>query len=66
MKTSITYTLNVLFTLVIFTPFVYTQTSNKISQNGGKANIVKEVTKPTEQTYLINTQKKLQATRTLK
>jgi len=30
MKTSVTYTLNVLFTLFIFTPFVYNQTSSKM------------------------------------
>jgi len=58
MKALIVNTLNIFFTLVIFTPFVYTQTSSKpMSKNANEKTIILKVgcQQQTEQAYLINT-----------
>jgi hypothetical protein len=58
MKTSIVNILNILFTLVIFTPFVYTQTTNKFAHKhtNEKTIIVRAAgEQPKEQVHLINT-----------
>lgn len=57
MKAAIVNTLNILFTLVIFTPFVYTQTSVKHSwKNAAEETIIINPAsgKPTQQTYLLD------------
>lgn len=57
MKAAIVNILNIIFTLVIFTPFVYTQTSGKHScKNATEKIITVNATcgEPTEQVYLIN------------
>lgn len=57
MKAAIGNTLNILFTLVIFTPFVYTQTSVKHSwKNTAEKTITVNAAsgEPTQQTYLID------------
>ena len=59
MKTSIVNTLNVLFTLFIFVPFVYTQTSSKVITKSSAEKIIIIQTpseKQTEKAYLINIQ----------
>jgi hypothetical protein len=57
MKAIIVNTLNILFTLVIFTPFVYTQTSVKHScKNAAEKTITVNAAsvEPIQQTYLID------------
>ena len=57
MKTTIVNTLNILFTLVIFIPFVYTQTSCKpLCKNttGETINIKATSKQSVECVYLIN------------
>ena len=57
MKAAIVNTLNILFTLVIFTPFVYTQTSVKDSWKNAAEKIIivnPASGKPTQQTYLLD------------
>ena len=57
MKASIINTLNIFFALVIFTPFVYTQTSSKVSCKNATEKTISlkaDYMQPTEQAYLIN------------
>jgi len=57
MKASILNTLNIFFALVIFTPFVYTQTTSKVScKNATKKTIFinADYEQPTQQASLIN------------
>jgi hypothetical protein len=57
MKASIINTLNIFFALVIFTPFVYTQTPNKVSCKNTTEKMISakaDCEQPTEQANLIN------------